>query len=139
MCWKGGLKRPRRNSRSESRNQRQRGVQGSRRMPKMRAGTSQHGLFAMLKKKPPDPLLSLIAQFRDDPRKQKIDLGVGVYRDANGITPVMRCVKEAERLLLAQQSTKSYLGSEGDVGFVNLLKPLVCGDSFARDPHLVGV
>jgi aromatic-amino-acid transaminase len=108
-------------------------------MSNARVGTSQHGLFATLKKKPPDPLLSLIAQFRDDPREQKIDLGVGVYRDANGVTPVMRCVKEAERLLLARQSTKSYLGSEGDVGFVNLLKPLVCGATLARDSRLVGV
>lgn len=108
-------------------------------MPNARIGTSQHRIFDTLKKKPPDPLLSLIAQFRDDPREQKIDLGVGVYRDASGVTPVMRCVKEAERLLLARQSTKSYLGSEGDVGFVNLLKPIVCGEAFAQDARLVGI
>lgn len=108
-------------------------------MPDARTGTSQHSLFATLKQKPPDPLLSLIGQFRDDPREQKMDLGVGVYRDGRGVTPVMRAVKAAERHLLEHQTTKSYLGPEGDVGFVDALKPMACGETFARDKRLVGV
>lgn len=99
---------------------------------------SAQGLFAVLKQQPPDALLSLIAQFRDDPRAHKIDLGVGMYRDENGNTPVMRAVKSAERLLVERQSTKGYLGPEGDTVFVDLLKPIVFGDGRASD-RLVGV
>lgn len=108
-------------------------------MPNPRIETSQHGLFSALKRKPPDPLLSLIAQFRNDPREHKIDLGVGVFRNENGVTPVMRAVKAAERLLLEQQTSKSYLGPEGDVGFVELLKPIVFGQTLAKEARLVGV
>ena len=49
--------------------------------------------------KPPDPLLKIIKMFREDPRTDKVDLGVGVFRDENGATPVMKAVKEAERRL----------------------------------------
>ena len=108
-------------------------------MPNARIFTSQHSLFATLKPQPPDPLLSLIAESRRDPREHKIDLGVGVYRDEHGVTPVLRAVKSAERWLLDHQSTKSYLGPEGDVGFVELLKRLVCGDEISSSNRLVGV
>ena len=56
---------------------------------------SSSGLFAGLERHPPDALLSVIALHRADPRDAKIDLGVGVYRDAAGATPVMRAVKDA--------------------------------------------
>ena len=84
-------------------------------------------LFAALKAQAPDPLLSLIALYKNDPRPQKIDLGVGVYRDAAGDTPVFAAVKAAEQLLLQSQPTKAYLGPEGDLGFLELMTPVVFG------------
>ncbi|MEA3538401.1 MAG: amino acid aminotransferase [Pseudomonadota bacterium] len=77
---------------------------------------------------PADPLLALIGLFRDDPRTTKIDMGVGVYRDAAGKTPVMAAVKAAEGVLLKEQQTKSYLGPEGDVRFAELLTPIIFGE-----------
>src|SRR5690348_7361795 len=77
--------------------------------------------------KPPDPLLKIIKMFRVDARTDKIDLGVGVYRDENGNTPVMQAVKEAERRLVAQQPTKTYVGQQGDVEFLRLLGELTFG------------
>ena len=52
-------------------------------------------MFETLEPKPADAILKLIAEHRDDPRANKIDLGVGVYRDANGITPILKTVKTA--------------------------------------------
>lgn len=84
-------------------------------------------LFGSLTLQPPDALLALIGAFRADPRADKIDVGVGVYRNAEGQTPVLRSVKEAERRLLSCQATKSYLGPEGDIVFFEALKPIVFG------------
>jgi len=78
--------------------------------------------------RPADPLLKIIKMFREDPRQDKIDLGVGVYKDASGQTPVMRAVKDAEALLLATQKTKTYVGQQGDVDFLRLVGQLVFGD-----------
>ena len=72
-------------------------------------------------------MLGLIGAFRADPRPDKIDVGVGVYKDEHGATPVFAAVKEAEQRLLADQSTKGYLGPEGDVRFLEHLSPLVIG------------
>lgn len=80
----------------------------------------------------PDPLLKIIAMFRDDPRNDKIDLGVGVYRDATGNTPVMAAVKQAEQRLFAAQKTKTYVGQQGDVEFLKRVGDLGFG-SMARD------
>lgn len=77
--------------------------------------------------KPPDPLLKIIKMFRDDPRTDKIDLGVGVYRDESGETPVMAAVKEAERRLHLAQRTKTYVGQQGDVEFLQLVGDLAFG------------
>jgi aromatic-amino-acid transaminase len=82
--------------------------------------------------KAPDPLLKIIKMFREDPRTDKIDLGVGVYKDASGNTPVMRAVKDAEALLLASQKTKTYVGQQGDVDFLKLVGHLAFGE-MARD------
>lgn len=89
-------------------------------------------MLADLDVRPPDPLLKLIKAFREDARADKIDLGVGVYRDENGQTPIMKAVKEAERRLLAAQTTKTYVGQQGDVEFLRLLGELVFGER-ARD------
>ena len=74
-----------------------------------------------------DPLLGLIGAYRDDSRPTKIDVGVGVYRDERGATPVLRAVKAAERLLIDSQATKAYLGPEGDAGFFERLIPIIFG------------
>lgn len=84
-------------------------------------------MLETLTTQPPDELLSLIKQFRDDPRKDKLDLGVGVYRDEHGITPVMRAIKAAEKQLANEQQTKSYLGPEGDLRYVELVQSIVFG------------
>lgn len=94
------------------------------------------GLFSALTAQAPDPLLSLITLYRDDPRAEKIDLGVGVYRDEDGHTPIMRAMKAAEQTLVDEQPTKSYLGPEGDAGFVALTAKLAMGD---QAEGLIGV
>lgn len=74
-------------------------------------------MFETLQPAPPDKILALIGLLRDDPRPGKIDLGVGVYKDPQGRTPVMRAVREAETRLHAEQSSKAYLGLAGDTAF----------------------
>ncbi|WP_315837770.1 amino acid aminotransferase [Bradyrhizobium prioriisuperbiae] len=93
-------------------------------------------MFETLKNPPPDSLLALIKAFADDPRAGKIDLGVGVYRDDSGATPIMQAVKDAERILFEAQDTKSYLGPEGDMRFVAALQPLVFDKSTS---HVTGI
>jgi aromatic-amino-acid transaminase len=80
-----------------------------------------------LAQQPADALLALIKLYDADPRSDKIDLGVGVYRTADGGTPVFACIKAAEQLLVDQQPTKAYLGPEGDMGFVHALMPHIFG------------
>ncbi|HEX8442717.1 MAG TPA: amino acid aminotransferase [Allosphingosinicella sp.] len=94
-------------------------------------------LLDRLEAKPTDSLLALIQLCDADPRAEKIDVGVGVYRDAAGNTPILRCVKAAERILLEGQETKAYLGSAGDTRFVELIKPIVFGDN--PSGYIVGV
>jgi aromatic-amino-acid transaminase len=74
-----------------------------------------------------DRILALMQAFRDDPREGKIDLGVGVYRDAQGRTPVMRAVKAAERRLVETQETKTYTTLAGDPAFAEALAALILG------------
>ena len=74
-----------------------------------------------------------MAKFKQDPRTNKVDLGVGVYKDASGKTPVMRAVKAAEQRLVDQQDSKSYVGLAGDPAFSNVMIDLVLGDAVARD------
>ncbi|OYQ34480.1 aromatic amino acid aminotransferase [Niveispirillum lacus] len=84
--------------------------------------------FQPLAQQPADALLALIGMFRNDPRPGKIDLGVGVFRDDAGHTPVMRAVKAAERKLWESQDSKSYLGPEGNVAFARHMARLALGD-----------
>ena len=97
------------------------------------------GLFDRLEDQKSDSLLHLIALCDADPREDKIDVGVGVYRDAAGGTPILRAVKAAERRLWETQETKAYLGSRGDVRFTELVKPIVFGAAGAADERIVGV
>lgn len=96
-------------------------------------------IFDGLQHQPPDPLLDLIKQFRDDGRPGKMDLGVGTYRDEQGRTPIMQAVKTAEQWLVERQQTKGYLGPEGDLRFVDLLRPIVFGAGDHHANRLVGV
>jgi aromatic-amino-acid transaminase len=86
-----------------------------------------------LKPQPADKILALVAAYRADPRDTKVDLGVGVYKDATGNTPVMRAVKEAERRLVANQTSKAYTGLAGDPAFADAMIDLVLGDTVERD------
>ncbi|OWV81982.1 aromatic amino acid aminotransferase [Rhizobium sp. R634] len=95
-------------------------------------------MFEELNNRPADSLLALIKAFQADERAGKIDLGVGVYRDAMGRTPVMRAVKAAEQFLLETQDSKKYLGPEGDLQFVRLLQPIIFGQP-AFGGRLVGI
>ena len=90
-------------------------------------------MFEMLTPAAPDGILALMSLYRDDPRPGKIDLGVGVYRDETGGTPVFRTVREAERRLHEEQATKSYLGLAGDTAFNALMIGLVFGEEANRE------
>src|SRR4051812_30727361 len=96
-------------------------------------------LFDRLDEQKPDALLQLIALCDADTRADKIDVGVGVYRDAAGNTPILRSVKKAERILWETQETKSYLGSQGDARLTALIRPIVFGESLSADERIVGL
>ena len=85
-----------------------------------------------------DSLLALIALAAADPRAEKIDVGVGVYRDGAGRTPILQVIKQAERRLVDTQVSKSYLGSAGDKRFAELLRPILLGEH-AYDERILGV
>lgn len=82
-------------------------------------------MFDSLALLPPDPILGLMAKFRADANPNKIDLGVGVYRDDEGKTPVLAAVKDAERIILANEDSKAYVGPAGNQQFNQLLAQLV--------------
>lgn len=82
---------------------------------------------------PQDKILALMAEFRADPRADKIDLGVGVYRTPEGVTPVMRAVKAAEKALWETETTKTYTGVAGDPGFHAAMAGLILGDDRPDD------
>lgn len=94
-------------------------------------------LFESLQRKPPDAILKLIAEHANDPRDNKVDLGVGVYRDAAGNTPVFGAIKTAEQRLLETQTSKSYLGSRGAVDFCDAMQSLVFGDVADRNDRVM--
>jgi aspartate aminotransferase len=77
----------------------------------------------------PDPILGLMAAFRADPDPHKVDLGIGVYRDAHGNTPVPDAVRRAEAAVLAEQTTKAYVGPAGNAGFNQAMEQLVLGST----------
>jgi aspartate aminotransferase len=85
-------------------------------------------MFERLEPVVPDPILGLMAAFRADTDPYKVDLGIGVYRDERGETPVLDSVRTAEGALLARQNTKSYVGPAGNAGFNEALESLVLGD-----------
>lgn len=90
-------------------------------------------MFETLEPLPIDGILSLMQKYREDPRETKIDLGVGVYKDASGLTPVMRAVKAAEHQLWETQDSKVYTGLAGDPAFADALIDLVLADAVPRE------
>ncbi|MDE4141876.1 aromatic amino acid transaminase [Phaeobacter gallaeciensis] len=89
-------------------------------------------MFETLKPQPADKILALMQMYREDPRADKIDLGVGVYKNAEGVTPVMRAIKAAEHKLWEEETTKAYTGLAGDPGYADVMIKLILGDSVAR-------
>jgi aspartate/tyrosine/aromatic aminotransferase len=90
-------------------------------------------MFESLQTMPADAILGLIAEHRDDPRPEKIDLGVGVYRNAAGETPVLTSVKKAERQLVETQASKAYIGTAGAPAFNAAMQQLTFADSVAAE------
>ncbi|QFT57976.1 Aromatic-amino-acid aminotransferase [Sulfitobacter sp. THAF37] len=90
-------------------------------------------MFETLKNQPADKILTLMQMYRDDPREDKIDLGVGVYKDPTGLTPVMRAVKAAEHRIWEAQDTKVYTGLVGDPAFSDAMIGLVLDGAVPRD------
>jgi aspartate/tyrosine/aromatic aminotransferase len=90
-------------------------------------------MLEALHPQPQDSILQLMAMYRDDPRADKIDLGVGVYKDATGLTPVMRAVKAAEKRLWETQTTKTYTGLAGEPDFHAAMTRLILGDTIETD------
>jgi len=88
-------------------------------------------MLETLNPQPQDKILALIAAYRDDTRANKIDLGVGVYKDATGLTPVMRAVKAAEKTLWEEERTKTYTGLAGEPAFNAAMVQMILGDGFA--------
>ncbi|MFL6755670.1 MAG: aromatic amino acid transaminase [Sphingomicrobium sp.] len=103
--------------------------------------TQTHAKAKSLADLPPvasDSLLALIALSGADLRPGKIDVGVGVFRDSVGNTPILKVMKEAEQRLLETQVTKAYLGSAGDKRFAELLRPILLGHH-AADERILGL
>ncbi len=90
-------------------------------------------MLTNLKAQPADKILALVQEYAADPRETKIDLGVGVYKDATGKTPIMRAIKAAEQKVWEEQTSKSYVGLAGDPAFSDAMIQLVLGDAVPRD------
>lgn len=89
-------------------------------------------MFETLTPQPPDGILGLVAAYRADPRPDKIDLGVGVYKNADGVTPIMGAVKKAEQMLWGSETTKAYTALAGDPAYLDAMTGLVLGGAVAR-------
>ncbi len=95
-------------------------------------------MFSQLKQQPADPILGLSVKFKADSNPQKIDLGPGIYKDESGHTPILACVKAAEKFRIENETTKAYLGSAGSALFnekietLNLGQHQVIGDKRIR-------
>src|SRR5471030_599263 len=85
-------------------------------------------MFERLERLPEDAILGLMAAYRADGNPGKVDLGVGVYRDDQGETPIPRAVRRAEAAVLERQKTKAYVSPIGNAGFNQALEKLVLGE-----------
>jgi len=89
-------------------------------------------MFEKLMTQPADNIMALMGIFASDKRENKIDLGVGVYKDRTGNTPIMGAVKAAEQQLLDSQASKSYVGLLGSLGFVDEIIGLTLGQTIEK-------
>ncbi|MFT5451063.1 MAG: aspartate aminotransferase, partial [Enterobacterales bacterium] len=98
-------------------------------------------MFDQLTALPADPLLGLITAFKNDPSSTKVDLGVGVYRDETGHTPIMSAIKKAALLHMESEDTKSYISPGGVPGFVDGMKKLILSNdnSALADNRVAGL
>ena len=85
-------------------------------------------MFSELKPLPTDPILGLMAAFKQDTNPKKIDLGVGVYKDEQGNTPVLKAVKKAEAFRLENETSKSYIGLAGNLDYCQKMENLLLGE-----------
>ena len=84
-------------------------------------------MFSELEALPPDALLGLTKLYADDPREKKIDLGVGVFRDLENRTPILRAVKTAEERVFDWETSKVYTPPDGAPGFGDAVARLLLG------------
>lgn len=90
-------------------------------------------MFETLSKAPQDKIFALMAEIAADDRPGKIDLGIGVYKDDEGNTPIMSAVKKAEQRIVSTSKSKSYIGVAGNKGFASAMVKLALGDSISTD------
>ena len=90
-------------------------------------------MFETLSKAPQDKIFALMAEIAADDRPGKIDLGIGVYKDDDGNTPIMSAVKKAEERIVSTAKTKTYIGVAGNKGFANAMVRLALGDTVSAD------
>ena len=90
-------------------------------------------MLEQLQQQPPDKILALMQTFKEDPRANKLDLGIGVYKNENGQTPIINDVKKAEKILWEQETTKSYTKLTGDSDFQTVMKELIFSDCVSED------
>ncbi len=95
----------------------------------MTASSKNTPRFSVVTTAPPDSILGLNEAFAADTHPEKMNLSVGVYKDASGQTPVLRCVKTAEQRLVDDEKTKGYLPIDGQVDYRDHVRRLVFGDS----------
>ena len=89
-------------------------------------------MFEILKKAPADKIFALMGEYREDPRKEKTDLGIGVYKNPTGETPIMSAVKKAEKRIFDAAKTKTYIGVSGNRGFCDGITDLIFGGSIDK-------
>lgn len=94
-------------------------------------------MLTNLQEMPADKILALMKMYKDDPRPHKVDLGVGVYKDASGKTPIFGAIKAAEKLLWEREDTKSYVGLIGDPAYKDAMADLILGDAVPA-AHIAG-
>jgi len=92
--------------------------------------------FTGVKEALPDPIFQLMTAFKEDPRVDKVNLGVGLYQDESLQTPILKSVKAAEKYLLAHETTKEYLPISGDPGYVEGIEKLLFGK---KEKHVCGL
>ena len=90
-------------------------------------------MLEQLQQQPPDKILALMQTFKEAPRANKLDLGIGVYKNENGQTPIINAVKKAEKILWEQETTKSYTKLTGDSDFQTVMKELIFSDCVSED------